>query len=440
MNQMTRAASAAAGVEAGMMPGFGNEFATEALPGALPIGMNSPQKAPYGLYAEQFSGTAFTVPRHEARRTWLYRIRPSAAHHAFRRIDQGALCGPLAEPNPNRLRWDPLPIPEAPPDFIQGLATIGANAPPDAPAGVTVHLYRANRSMERRAFMNADGEMLIVPQQGRLDLATECGRFTVAPGEIAVIPCGMKLQVELPDGPSRGYIAENHGAALRIPDLGPIGATGLANPRDFLTPVAWFEDRDEPTELVQKFQGTLWATMLDHSPLDVVAWHGSNAPCKYDTARFNTINTVSYDHPDPSIFTVLTSPTSTPGVANMDFVIFPPRWMVAEDTFRPPWFHRNVMNECMGLVHGVYDAKAEGFLPGGVSLHPRLSAHGPDAATTEKAINADLQPHKIGGTLAFMFETSQVIRPTRFAMDCPQLQPGYDHCWDNIPKSFRGTR
>ncbi len=440
MTLVSRPAGAGVATDAGMMPGFANEFATEALPGALPLGMNSPQKAPYGLYAEQFSGTAFTVPRHEARRTWLYRIRPSAAHHAFRPIDQGLLCGKLAAPNPNRLRWDPLPMPDAPTDFVQGLATIGANAPGDALSGVTIHVWRANRSMEGRVFMDSDGELLLVPQQGRLRLATECGLLEVAPGEIATIPCGMKFRVELPDGPSRGYVAENHGAALRIPDLGPIGANGLANPRDFLTPVAWFEDRDEPTELVQKFQGTLWATMLDHSPLDVVAWHGNNAPCKYDTARFNTINTVSYDHPDPSIFTVLTSPTTAPGLANMDFVIFPPRWMVAENTFRPPWFHRNVMNECMGLVHGVYDAKAEGFLPGGISLHPRMSGHGPDAATTEKAIAAELAPHRIGGTLAFMFETSQVIRPTRFAMECPQLQGGYDHCWDGIPKAFTGTR
>jgi homogentisate 1,2-dioxygenase len=439
MNLVTRP-SAEAGVEPGTLSGFGNEFATEALPGALPIGMNSPQRVPYGLYAEQFSGTAFTVPRHEARRTWLYRIRPTAAHHAFKRIGQGLLCGPLAEPNPNRLRWDPLPIPEDPTDFVAGLATIGANAPADAPSGVTVHVYRANRSMEGRVFMDADGELLLVPQQGRLRLATECGRLEVAPGEIAVIPCGMKFRVELLDGPARGYVAENHDAALRLPDLGPIGANGLANPRDFLSPAAWFEDRDEPTELVQKFGGTLWATTLDHSPLDVVAWHGNNAPYKYDTARFNTINTVSFDHPDPSIFTVLTSPTASPGTANMDFVIFPPRWMVAEGTFRPPWFHRNVMNECMGLVHGVYDAKAEGFLPGGVSLHPRMSGHGPDAPTTERAIAADLKPHKIEGTLAFMFETSQVIRPTRFMMECPQLQSGYDHCWDGLPKSFTGAR
>ncbi|MBL6454836.1 homogentisate 1,2-dioxygenase [Belnapia sp. T6] len=425
--------------ELATLSGFGNEFATEALPGALPIGRNSPQRVPYGLYAEQFSGTAFTVPRHEARRTWLYRIRPSAGHGAFRPIDGGLLCGPLAPPNPNRLRWDPLPIPEGPTDFVAGLATIGANAPGDALSGVTIHLYRANQSMQR-VFMDSDGELLLVPQQGRLLLATECGRLLVAPGQIAVIPCGMKFRVELPDGPSRGYIAENHGAPLRLPDLGPIGANGLANPRDFLSPVAWYEERDEPTELVQKYCGTLWATTLGHSPLDVVAWHGNNVPYLYDTVHFNTINTVSFDHPDPSIFTVLTSPTTAPGTANMDFVIFPPRWMVAEDTFRPPWFHRNVMNECMGLVQGVYDAKAEGFLPGGVSLHPRLSGHGPDAATTERAIAADLKPHKIAGTLAFMFETSQVIRPTAFAMGCQQLQPSYDSCWDGLPKTFNGGR
>ncbi len=427
------------GTEAGSLSGFGNEFATEALPGALPLGMNSPQRVPYGLYAEQLSGTAFTVPRTEARRTWLYRIRPSAGHGAFRRIDNGALCGPLAPHNPNRLRWNPLPLPSAPTDFVAGLATLGLNSAPDAPAGISVHLYAANQSMQR-VFMDADGELLIVPQLGRLLVATECGRLEVRPGELLVIPCGMKFRVDLPDGEARGYIAENHGAAFRLPDLGPIGANGLANPRDFLSPVAWYEDRDEPTELVQKYQGALWATTLAHSPLDVVAWHGNNAPYKYDMNRFMTINTVSFDHPDPSIFTVLTSPTDTAGVANMDFVIFPPRWLVAEGTFRPPWFHRNTMNECMGLVNGVYDGKAEGFLPGGVSLHPRMSAHGPDAPTTQRAIAADLKPHKLEGTLAFMFETSAVLRPTEAFMSGPHLQPNYDSAWAGLPKTFTGAR
>ncbi len=422
-----------------MLSGFGNEFATEALPGALPQGMNSPQKPPYGLYAEQLSGTAFTVPRTEARRTWLYKIRPSAGHGEFRRVAQGGLCGPLAGHNPNRLRWNPLPEPAEPTDFVAGLVTLGMNGAPDEPHGISVHLYVANQSM-RRVFMNADGELLVVPQAGRLLVSTECGRLLVSPGELLVIPCGMKFRVELPDGNARGYIAENHGAAFRIPDLGPIGANGLANPRDFLSPVAWYEESDAPCELVQKYQGALWATTLAHSPLDVVAWHGNNVPYKYDMANFMVINTVSFDHPDPSIFTVLTSPTDTAGVANMDFVIFPPRWMVAENTFRPPWFHRNTMNECMGLIRGVYDGKAEGFLPGGVSLHPRMSAHGPDAPTTERAIAADLKPHKVDGTLAFMFETSGVLRPSRFFMEGAHLQQNYDAAWAGIAKTFTGAK
>lgn len=419
------------------LSGFANEFATEAIAGALPVGQNAPQRHPLGLYAEQISGTPFTVPRREARRTWLYRIRPSAEHPPYRRIDNGLLCAPLAAPTPNRLRWNPLPMPQSPTDFVAGLVTMVANADTAAGTGVSVHLYAANRAM-RRVFWDADGELLIVPQQGRLALTTEMGLLDLAPGEIAVIPRGVRFQVALPDGEARGYVAENHGPALRLPDLGPIGANGLANPRDFLAPVAAFQDRAERVELVQKFMGTLWATALDRSPFDVVAWHGNLTPYKYDLARFMTINTVSFDHPDPSIFTVLTSPTDAPGVANMDFVIFPPRWMVAEHTFRPPWFHRNVMNECMGLVLGAYDAKATGFLPGGLSLHGCMSAHGPDAETAERAMAAELKPQKIDNTLAFMFETQQVLRPTRHALDMPELQSDYDACWQGLRRHFRG--
>ena len=423
------------GTDLATLSGFGNEFATEAIPGALPQGRNSPQRPAHGLYAEQFSATAFTVPRRENRRTWLYRIRPSANHPPYAKIDRGRFGGPLGTPNPNRLRWNPPPLPEAHTDFVAGLTTMAANAEGAYGDGVSVHVYAANRSMQR-VFWNADGEMLIVPQQGRLLLATELGRLLVSPNEIAVIPRGIRFRVELPDGEARGYVCENHGATFRLPDLGPIGANGLANPRDFLTPVAWFEDRDAPTEVVQKFLGELWATTLDHSPLDVVAWHGNCAPYKYDLANFMAIGTVSFDHPDPSIFTVLTAPTETPGRANCDFVIFPPRWMVAEDTFRPPWFHRNIMNECMGLVGGVYDGKAEGFLPGGLSLHGLMSAHGPDKPTTERAMAAELAPHKIAGTLAFMFETNQVLIPSRHAMGCAELQSGYDAVWNGLGKMF----
>jgi len=425
------------GISQATLSGFGNNFVTEALPGALPQGRNSPQRPPLGLYAEQFSGTPFTVPRAESRRTWLYRIRPSAAHAPYVRIDDGLIGGGLAAPNPNRLRWDPLPIPTEPTDFVAGLALVAANAEGAYETGVTVFVYLANRSMER-VFWSADGEMLIVPEHGRLLIATECGRLHAAPGQIVVIPRGMRFRVELLDAEARGYVAENHGAVLRLPDLGPIGSNGLANPRDFLSPSAWFEDRDEPTVLVQKFMGQLWATELDHSPLDVVAWHGNHAPYVYDLARFNTIGTISFDHPDPSIFTVLTSPTDTAGRANMDFVIFPPRWLVAEDTFRPPWFHRNVMNEFMGLVTGEYDAKAGGFSPGGISLHGMMSAHGPDNTTTERAMAADLRPHKVDNTLAFMFETSRVLLASNFAMSCAQLQGDYDACWGGMKKHFQG--
>ncbi|MFN3944317.1 MAG: homogentisate 1,2-dioxygenase [Allosphingosinicella sp.] len=422
------------------MSGFGSHFATEAVEGALPEGRNSPQKPPFGLYAEQLSGTAFTLPRHENRRSWLYRMRPSAEHPPYRAWDGAPLfaAATVAELAPNRLRWSPLEPLEGPSDLIEGMATMLANGNPEALTGVAVHIYRADRGMERRAFFNADGEMLFIPQQGRLELLTEMGRIEVAPGEIAIVPRGVRFRALLPDGAARGYVAENYGALLRLPDLGPIGANGLANPRDFLTPVAWYEDRDEPFELVQKYLGRLWITELDHSPLDVVAWHGNLPPVKYDLHRFNTINTVSFDHPDPSIFTVLTSPTDTPGRANADFVIFPPRWMVAEDTFRPPWFHRNVMSEAMGLIHGAYDAKAEGFAPGALSLHNLMAGHGPDVASWRAASEAELKPHRIEGTMAFMVESCWPYRPTGYAMASPALQTDYDAAWGGFPKARLG--
>lgn len=419
--------------------GFGNEFAAEAITGALPQGQNSPQKPPYGLYPEQFSGTAFTAPRASNRRTWTYRLRPSVTHKPFTELPSRLLrSGPFDEvpTTPNQLRWDPLPIPQEPTDFVDGIVTIAGNGDPSVLAGVGVHIYAANTSMRDRFFYDADGELLIVPQSGSLHIATELGILDVAPGEICVLPRGLKFCVELPDGAARGYICENYGTHFRLPDLGPMGANGLANPRDFLTPVAAFEDRDGDFEVAAKFLGKMWTAAIDHSPLDVVAWHGNYVPYKYDLANFNCINSVSFDHPDPSIYTVLTSPTATPGTANVDFVIFPPRWMVAEHTFRPPWFHRNFMNEFMGLIHGAYDAKAEGFSPGGASLHNCMSGHGPDAQTYQSASNAELKPQYLGDTLAFMFETQMVIRPTKFAMETKILQHEYYECWQGLKKQF----
>jgi homogentisate 1,2-dioxygenase len=422
-----------------MMTGFGNHFATEAVPGALPVGRNSPQHVPFGLYAEQLSGTAFTAPRAENRRSWLYRLRPTAMHAPYRPCARPSRLrsGPFDEvpPSPNRLRWNPLPLPAEPTDFVDGLVTYAGNGDAGTGAGIAIHLYAATASMADRVFFSADGELLIVPQQGRLTLATELGVLALAPGAIGVVPRGVRFRAELPDGAARGYVCENHGAPFRLPDLGPIGANGLANPRDFETPTAWYEDVDRPVELVQKFGGQLWTTMLGHSPLDVVAWHGNLAPYAYDLARFNTINTVSFDHPDPSIFTVLTSPSEVAGTANCDFVIFPPRWMVAEDTFRPPWFHRNVMSEFMGLVHGAYDAKEGGFAPGGASLHNCMAGHGPDLASWEKATAAELHPVRIADTMAFMFESRWPLRPTRWAMATELCQLDYDMCWSGFPKA-----
>lgn len=420
----------------GYMTGFGAAHASEAVAGALPVGQNAPQKTPFGLYAEQLSGSAFTAPRHENLRSWLYRLRPSAGHPAYERIDAGLIgAAPFADaaPSPNRLRWSPMEA-KAGTDFLDGLVTLCGSGDVAAGQGMAAHLYAADRSMSRVAF-NADGELLIVPQAGALKLVTEFGVIDIAPGEIAVIPRGVRFRVELPAGPARGYVCENYGAPFRLPELGPIGANGLANARDFLTPVAAYEDVEGTVEIVQKFMGGLWRTTLDHSPLDVVAWHGTLAPYKYDLARFNTIGTVSYDHPDPSIFTVLTSPSETPGTANVDFVIFPPRWMVAEHTFRPPYFHRNVMSEFMGLVRGEYDAKQGGFAPGGASLHNRMSAHGPDRASYDKAVAADLKPVKIDDTLAFMFETRWPVSATRFALETPALQRDYDAVWDGFEKA-----
>jgi homogentisate 1,2-dioxygenase len=419
--------------------GFGNEFASEAIVGTLPEGQNSPQQVTHGLYAEQLSGTAFTAPRAENKRSWLYRIRPSVLHKPFKQISHGLLCtAPYhdAPASPNQLRWDPFALPKKATDFIDGMMTVALNGNAELQTGCAVHVYASNRSMTNRFFYNADGELLIVPQLGALILHTEMGIVDVAPGEIAVIPRGVRFRVALLDQQARGYVCENYGALLRLPELGPIGANGLANARDFLTPVAAYEDREGKFELVAKFCGNLWRADIDHSPLDVVAWQGNYAPYKYDLAKFNAMGSVSFDHPDPSIFTVLTSPSETMGTANIDFVIFPPRWVVAEHTFRPPWFHRNVMSEFMGLIHGVYDAKAEGFLPGGASLHNCMSGHGPDAETFAKASKADLQPQKIDNTLAFMFESRYVFKPTDAALKSKQLQNNYTQCWQNLNKNF----
>jgi len=419
--------------------GFGNQFASEAVPGTLPVGRNSPQRVAHGLYAELLSGSAFTAPRAENRRTWLYRRQPSVVVGSYSRLDlphwkTGAAAGEDAPPDP--LRWHPAAAPEGALDFVDGLRTIVVNGDADAQTGVAAHVVFANHSMTRRALVNADGELLVVPQSGRFTFTTELGVLEAEPGEVVLLPRGMAFKVAV-DGPSTAYVCENYGAPFRLPELGPIGSNGLANARDFLAPVAAYEtEPDGPCELVKKTGGSFWRAAQGHSPFNVVAWHGNLAPVKYDTRHFMTIGSISFDHPDPSIFTVLTSPSDTPGVANCDFVIFPPRWMVAEDTFRPPWYHRNVMSEFMGLVYGQYDAKPEGFRPGGASLHNCMVPHGPDTEAFDKASNAALAPHKLDNTLAFMFESRWRFRPTAWALRDGALDTRYADCWSGLQDHF----
>lgn len=418
--------------------GFGNEFATEAVSGALPLGQNAPQYVPFGLYAEQLSGSAFTAPRGTNRRSWLYRIRPTAVHPPFVRIDASHLRHDYVNPaSPNQMRWDPASLPDVPTDFVTGLMTFAGNGSPLEHSGCAIHLYAANTAMVDRYFFNADGEMLVIPQHGGLRLLTELGIVEVRPGEVAVIPRGLRLRVELLDDVARGYVCENHGAPFRLPDLGPIGANGLANPRDFLTPVAWFEQREGAAELLQKYGGNLWRTLIEHSPLDVVAWHGNYAPYKYNLLAFNAVGSVTYDHPDPSVFLTLQSRTETPGVDAIDFLVVPPRWLAMEHSFRPPYFHRNIASEFMGLIHGVHDAKSEGFAPGGASLHNCMAGHGPDAASYRAALAADTRtPRKMTDTLSFMIETRLPLLPTRFALQSPLLQGNYHEHWLALANHF----
>ena len=422
------------------MTGFGNYFATEALPGALPKGQNSPQRPPFQLYPEQLNGTAFTAPRGKNLRSWLYRMQPTVGHPPFQQVEHAEFQGePWKQlvPSPNQLRWNPLDPPVEDTDFLDGLVCM-VGAGEVGQSGSALYHFAINAPMDLRFIYFSDGEVLFLPFEGELSILTEMGVLEVKPREMALIPRGVKFQVNPLGKLARGYFCENFGQVLGLPELGPIGANGLANPRDFQYPRAQYTRQEGTFLLFNKYGGHLFVTELDHNPCDVVAWHGNLAPYKYDLGGFNTINTVSFDHPDPSIFTVLTSPSGFPGVANLDFVIFPPRWMVAEKTFRPPYYHRNYMNEYMGLIEGVYDAKAQGFIPGGASLHNRMSGHGPDAKTFEMATRTDLKPEYQGNTLAFMFESHQIYRATQRAMESPQLDDQYWTCWKNLKNYFPG--
>ncbi len=439
---MVRAASMP-GEHEGYMPGFGNDFETEALPGALPQGMNSPQKCSYGLYGEQLSGTAFTAPSHQNERTWCYRIRPSVKHaHRFKKVDLPYWrSAPNVDPDVISLgqyRWDPVPHTNEKLTWLTGMRTMTTAGDVNVQAGMASHIYLVTASMEGSYFFSADGELLIVPQEGTLRFCTELGVIDLEPQEIALIPRGLVYRVEVLEGPARGFVCENYGQKFELPGRGPIGANCMANRRDFKTPVAAFEDREAPSMVTVKWCGEFHRTDIEHSPLDVVAWHGNYAPCKYDLKTYCPVGAILFDHPDPSIFTVLTAPSGVPGTANIDFVLFRERWLVAENTFRPPWYHKNVMSELMGNIYGVYDAKPKGFVPGGMSLHNCMLPHGPDRNAFEGASKADLKPEKLDNTMSFMFETRFPQHLTRFAAKEAPLQDDYIDCWHDLEKKFDG--
>ncbi|XP_027201517.1 homogentisate 1,2-dioxygenase [Dermatophagoides pteronyssinus] len=427
--------------------GFGNEFRSEdpRCPGSLPELQNNPQVCPYKLYSEQLSGSAFTAPRETNKRTWFYRIRPSVLHQPFQPYERSNVRSDWNDvaQTPNQLRWKPFPIPTSDKsvDFVDGLSTICGGGDSSSRHGMAVHVYTANDSMKNRCFHNSDGDFLLVPQFGTLYIRTEFGKMAVSPNEICVIQQGMKFSVDITE-PSRGYVLEVFDGHFILPNLGPIGANGLANPRHFLTPVAYYEDKDHiKYEVINKYCGKLFAAQMEHSPFDVVAWYGNYVPYKYDLSKFMVINTVSYDHADPSIFTVLTCPSTKPGFAIADFVIFPPRWSVATNTFRPPYYHRNCMSEFMGLIHGSYEAKEEGFRAGGASLHSMMTPHGPDNDCFMKATKDKLEPTRVAdGTMAFMFESSLQLRLTNWALNRGILDEDYYKCWSELQKHFDGQK
>ena len=426
------------------MPGFGNDFETESLEGALPEGQNSPQRCNYGLYGEQLSGTTFTAPQAQNERTWCYRIRPSVKHaNRYEKIQNPYW---ISAPNIDQdivslgqYRWDPVPHSDLSLNWINGMRTMTTAGDVNTQVGMAAHIYLVNTSMVDDYFYSADSELLVVPQEGSLRFHTELGIIDLEPKEIGILPRGLLYRVEVTNGPCRGFVCENYGQKFEMPNRGPIGANCLANRRDFKTPVAAFEDRETPSTVTIKWCGQFHKTKIEHSPLDVVAWHGNYAPCKYNLKNFCPVGSILFDHPDPSIYTVLSAPSGILGTANIDFVLFRERWQVAENTFRPPWYHKNVMSELMGNIYGQYEAKPEGFVPGGTSLHNMMLPHGPDNDAFERASNSELKPTKMENTMSFMFETRFPQHLTNFAAKLAPLQDNYIDCWQDITKKFDGT-
>ncbi|KAF8579366.1 homogentisate 1,2-dioxygenase [Ramaria rubella] len=424
--------------------GFGNRFASDAIPGTLPLGQNNPQRCKYGLYAEQVTGTAFVAPRCENQNAWLYRIRPAVAHDGFTALARNPdlesnflPANPRISLSASQLSWQPIGIPSVETDFIDGLKTVAGCGDSSLREGLAVHLYAANVSMGKKAFVNTDGDFLIVPSQGRLDIQTEFGKLMVRPGEIVVIQRGIRFKVSLPNGPSHGYIQEVFGAHYELPELGPLGANGLANARDFEYPVASFDIDQTPWDIVYKVSGSLHLCKQRHTPFDVVAWHGNYVPYKYALEKLITVGSLTRDHIDPSIFCVLTARSKTAGTPLADFLAYGPRWDVAYNTFRPSYYHRNAASELLGLIYGAYPGRA-GFQPGGLNFTPPFSPHGPTSGPFKAASEAELKPQWISvGSLAFMFESSMTLALTEYAIKrANTMRPVDPKTWEGLKPLF----
>jgi homogentisate 1,2-dioxygenase len=343
-----------------------------------------------------------------------------------------------------QLRWKCIPEPDAKKNitFLDGLFSYCGAGSPEEREGLSIFGYTFNSCMGNDFFYSADGDFLFVPQTGPLHLETEMGKMLVDIGEFGVIPRGIKFRVVIPGGEKvchKGWICEVFGDHMKLPELGPIGANGLANPQDFCIPKASYYNEKGEFNIYAKFLGEFFMCTSKMNPLDVVSWRGNYYPYKYNLRNYNTINSVSFDHPDPCIFTVMSSMSTRPGVAVLDFVVFQKRFMVAENTFRPPYFHRNTMAEFMGNIYGDYDAKSGGFEPGCSSLHSPMTPHGPETKATEKAMHEDLKPVKYKDTMSFMFESCYLLRIANDAYvteSSVQVDHEYNNCWNDMKIYF----
>ncbi|KAH9874017.1 hypothetical protein IAQ61_004645 [Plenodomus lingam] len=437
--------------------GWGNRHQSEVIPGTLPVAQNNPQEVRFGLYTEGITYSAFAAPRAHNYSTYMYRCRPAAAHNGYVPFESKSniqncflSLNPKVATLPEQAEWRPFPLPkeEEKIDFANGLHTLAGSGDPNIREGLALYVYMINSSMERRAFCNADGDFLICAQLGTLDIVTEMGKIFLQPGEICVIQRGIRFCMNLaPDTKvARGYITEVWGSMWELPDLGPLGGHGLANPRDFLYPVAAIDDNlHVDWQIVNKINGELVAIQQDHSPFDLVAWHGNVVPYKYDLTKFSSQNSTSIDHTDPSIFTVLTAKSRDPLTPLADFLWFGPRWDVATNTFRLPYFHRNSASEFLACLYGQGLGRSDDFQPGGGSFEGGHTPHGGFHEGYQHGMRIhESQPEKIlTEQLTIMIESSRLFLWTEWARKgCGVIdEHGTNYkVWEALPDRFSANK